>query len=119
MQLGNSNGVIVETYGWDKMQRKLAKLDILRELGLANMNISYGEDALEIAKALPLVEDIDLSRSLFPSLESLQFCCSLSNLRILRLNYNRFTSPFQLDGKNGCFDQVLPVTSLKNGFLSF
>jgi hypothetical protein len=93
------------------MQRKLAKLDSLRELGLANLNISYGGEIDEIAKALPLVEDIDLSRSLFPSLDSLRFCRSLSKLRILRLNYNRFTSPFQLSGESECFDQVLFTVS--------
>jgi hypothetical protein len=95
VQLGSSNGVVVNTYGWEKMQDKLSKLENLRELGLSNMNISYGEGDQVIAEALPLVEDIDLSRNLLPSLDSVAHICRLlGNLAILRLNYCRFVSPF-------------------------
>lgn len=112
VQLGNSNGVVVKTYGWDKMQKRLSNLENLRELGLANMNIAYGEGSDIIANALPLVEDIDLSRNLISNLTSVaDICCNLSNLRILRLNYCRFSSPFLVSrNADSCLKQVSILT---------
>jgi hypothetical protein len=89
------------------MQRKLAQIDLLRELGLSDMRISFGVDTDEIAKSLPLVEDIDLSRNLLSSLEVVaDICWKLQNLKILRLNYCRFTSPFEIRSKDKYLSQV-------------
>lgn len=84
------------------MQRKLAKLDNLKELGLADMCIRHAIEGKDIHDSLPLVEDVDLSRNLFPDLDAIgQLCQELKNLRILRLNYNRIASPMKLDKLKG------------------
>ncbi|KAJ3371209.1 hypothetical protein HDU91_005543 [Kappamyces sp. JEL0680] len=90
VSLGSSNGVRVETVGWEKMQKKLERLDVLREIGLNNANVAFGEGSI-ISTALPLVEDVDLSRNLLSGIEAVaDICVHLPNLRILRLNHNRF-----------------------------
>ena len=97
------------------MQRKLAQIDLLRELGLSDMCISFGVDTDEIAKSLPLVEDIDLSRNLLSSLEVVaDICYKLQNLKILRLNYCRFTSPFEIRSKDKYLSQVSTKSLFSN-----
>lgn len=88
--LGNSNNVIVETVGWEKMERKLSKLDCLKEVGLVEAEIAFGEP--EIADICPNVEDLDLSRNLFSNLAQIgQICKTLPLLKVLRLSRNRFS----------------------------
>lgn len=90
--LGGSNGIVVETVGWEKIQRKLACLDSLVEVGMSDMMIGYGGEGID--KTCPLVEDIDLSRNLFADLEDVaEICKDLTKLRILRLSFNRFRIP--------------------------
>jgi Leucine-rich repeat (LRR) protein len=112
ISLGSSNGVLVETVGWDKIQKRLQKLDEIKEIGLNNMGVSWGELGA-IHQTCPLVEDVDLSKNLLSSLTSVaEICHQLPNLRILRLNHNRFTTPLVLEPKSNQdnFTQVEVLT---------
>ncbi|KAJ3261403.1 hypothetical protein HK103_006011 [Boothiomyces macroporosus] len=92
MKWGNK---VVETVGWNKMNAKISNLKELREVGLAGLNIQEKGDALD----LPNVEDLDLSRNLFQSMEVIQdIVKDLPNIQILRLNRNRLLFDLVSDG---------------------
>lgn len=86
----------VETVGWEKMQSKLSKLDKLVIVGLAGSNVLHEPNPDLITNVCPSIEDLDLSRNLFTSLDQVASICQhLKKLEIIRLNRNRFFS-FQM-----------------------
>jgi hypothetical protein len=87
----------VQMIGWEKMESKLARLELLMEVGLSNMRI-VGEPFPGLVQGTcPSVTDLDLSKNLFTNLSDVaKICCELKNLEILRLNHNRFHVPTQL-----------------------
>jgi Leucine-rich repeat (LRR) protein len=87
----------VQMIGWEKTESKLARLELLMEVGLSNMRI-VGEPFVGLVQATcPRVTDLDLSKNLFADLSDIaKICNELKYLEILRLNHNRFRVPSQL-----------------------
>ena len=82
--------VKVEMYGFDKIAKKQKQYSKLEIIGLADMRISK---AGELNDLLPLVVDLDLSKSLFANWADIaDVCRQLPQLESLRLNFNRINS---------------------------
>ncbi|KAL4212034.1 hypothetical protein AB4K20DRAFT_1890136 [Rhizopus microsporus] len=94
--LGGNKQIVVETYGFEKVQRTMRQLERLTVVGLAEMLISSAGSPEEISKANLAIEDLDLSRNLISSWEELEkIALQLPKLTILRLNQSRLISPQQ------------------------
>ncbi|KAJ2997717.1 hypothetical protein HDV02_005187 [Globomyces sp. JEL0801] len=79
---------LFETIGWEKMKSKLSQLGNLKEISLARLGVSHKGNTDLPCKS---IEDADLSHNLFSVFSEISGICEdLPNLRILRINYNRF-----------------------------
>ncbi|KAI8810631.1 hypothetical protein BJ742DRAFT_799563, partial [Cladochytrium replicatum] len=112
LHFGGDSKIEVETLGWEKMARKLARLDVLREVGLSGQAIAfattsgrkatlYGGSSTvgkgRIKECCPRIEDLDLSRNLLNKWTDVaEICAELQNLKSLRLSNNRFQPLFPL-----------------------
>ncbi|KAI9144143.1 hypothetical protein BKA69DRAFT_1054885 [Paraphysoderma sedebokerense] len=95
---GNRN-ILVETYGFEKITKKQSNLDKLVEVSLVNFDICQADPETDIEATVPRIQELDLSRNLFSNWSTVgKICCGLKDLRILRLNHNRFCPlPPQID----------------------
>ncbi|KAK7038108.1 tubulin-specific chaperone E [Favolaschia claudopus] len=94
--LGSSNGAIeVEAVDLDKIRRKFANLDRLREVSLDNEYIArYDEPPGTIRSTCPSVRGLDLTASLISSWDLIAaICVELPALQRLSLNRNRLEFP--------------------------
>lgn len=100
---GSWGGKVVELIGWDKVARKQARLDALTEVSVAGLDCIAGsdEDIERIGEELPRVAELDVSRTLFPSLDSLGLVVArLPSLESLRAGANLFDE-LSCDPANG------------------
>ncbi|RCI07047.1 hypothetical protein CU098_013582 [Rhizopus stolonifer] len=87
LYLGGNKQIVVETYGFEKIQR-------LKVVGLAEQLVQSADAPDQISEAKLTIEDLDLSRNLISDWETVSLIASqLPQLVILRLNHLRFTSP--------------------------
>ncbi|RKP06340.1 hypothetical protein THASP1DRAFT_31841 [Thamnocephalis sphaerospora] len=90
LSLGGDSKVVVETVGWDKLNREQSQLDRLRVAGLIRQGILFADAPGEIAETAPAIVDLDLSENLFTSWEVIvDICRELKHLEQLELNTNR------------------------------
>ncbi|KAI8387323.1 hypothetical protein BD560DRAFT_382107 [Blakeslea trispora] len=96
LYFGGNKQIVVETYGFEKIQRFQSDLSRLRVVGLAEQLIESAGAPKQIADAHLNIEDLDLSRNLISDWETVSAIASqLPKLKILRLNHLRFTTPPQ------------------------
>ncbi|KAI8985852.1 hypothetical protein BDB01DRAFT_786539 [Pilobolus umbonatus] len=82
--------VMVETYGFNKIQRNQRKLNTLTVVGLAEQYISSAGYPDEISNEHLIIEDLDLSRNLLSDWNTIStIIAQLPHLRIIRLNHLR------------------------------
>ncbi|KAI9592480.1 hypothetical protein BDF19DRAFT_425294 [Syncephalis fuscata] len=87
----NNSSTIIETVGWDKINKQQSQLDKLKIVGLSMQNIIRADPAGEIAQIAPIIADLDLSSNLFNHWDVVASICSeLVHLTELKLNGNRF-----------------------------
>ncbi|PHH85337.1 hypothetical protein CDD83_575 [Cordyceps sp. RAO-2017] len=88
------SGKVAEEMGFDKVRRKLARLDELRVVLLDGMRVASAVDEADgarVAETCPSIAQLDLSRNLLERLGPvLDICAELPALRHLSLNGNRF-----------------------------
>ncbi|KAL8336311.1 hypothetical protein RB601_000228 [Gaeumannomyces tritici] len=88
------SGKVAEEVGFDKVRRQQARLDELRVAIVDGAQVDRAEDAgagSSVAEVCPRISQLDLSRNLLPSLATVAaICAQLPDLRILRLDGNRF-----------------------------
>ncbi|KAG0194446.1 hypothetical protein DFQ28_011247 [Apophysomyces sp. BC1034] len=83
---GGNRQLMVETVGFDKVQRQQRHLNTLTIVGLAEQLIANAGPEKAISDAGLILEDLDLSRNLLPDWETIADIVSqLPHLRILRL----------------------------------
>lgn len=91
---GGNEAIKVETVGWSKIHQKQKNVHAIKEVGLAGCHIVClsHQPFEDIHQQLCInVEDLDLSKNLFVSLQSVaEITGHLSELQSLRLNHNRF-----------------------------
>ncbi|KAK9773678.1 putative HotDog domain-containing protein [Seiridium cardinale] len=95
------SGKVAEEVGFQKIQRKQANLAELKFVLLDGTRIAcpYAEGDQRIGETCPKAFELDLSRNLFTSLETVVHICSeLPGVRNLRLNGNRFQDVSQDEG---------------------
>ncbi|KAK6062534.1 CAP-Gly domain-containing protein [Seiridium cupressi] len=95
------SGKVAEEVGFQKIQRKQANLAELKFVLLDGTRIAcpYAEGDQRIGETCPKAFELDLSRNLFTSLETVvRICSELPGVRNLRLNGNRFQGVFQDEG---------------------
>ncbi|KAI9282280.1 hypothetical protein BY458DRAFT_583583 [Sporodiniella umbellata] len=93
---GGNKNLVVETYGFGKVQKSLRKLSSLSVVGLAEELICSAGSPDEIAKAQLTIEDLDLSKNLIGDWETVATIVSqLPQLQILRLNQLRIATPIE------------------------
>ncbi|KAI9264302.1 hypothetical protein BDA99DRAFT_508948 [Phascolomyces articulosus] len=91
---GGNKNLVVETVGFDKVQRKQSQLNSLTVVGLANLYVGSAGVPGEIIANNFRIRDLDLSKSLIRCWDTLADIVSqLPSLYILRLNYCRLESP--------------------------
>ncbi|OBZ91102.1 Tubulin-specific chaperone E [Choanephora cucurbitarum] len=94
LYFGGNKQIVVETYGFEKIQRFQSDLSKLKVVGLAEQLIQFAGEPQQIADAKLNIEDLDLSRNLISDWETVSNIASqLPKLTILRLNHLRFTTP--------------------------
>ncbi|RPB28447.1 RNI-like protein [Terfezia boudieri ATCC MYA-4762] len=86
-------GKVVQEIGFDKIRQKLRKLKELRIVLVDGLQIAKEDPVELITETCPEIEDLNLSRNLFDSLQSVEVICrALPKLRSLRISGNRFSS---------------------------
>ncbi|KAG2220549.1 hypothetical protein INT45_004155 [Circinella minor] len=91
---GGNKNLVVETVGFDKVQRKQSQLNSLTVIGLANLQVGSAGIPGEIIAHNFRIRDLDLSKSLIRCWDTLADIVSqLPSLSILRLNFCRLESP--------------------------
>ncbi|TFK76354.1 hypothetical protein BDN72DRAFT_830912 [Pluteus cervinus] len=93
--LGSSDGAIeVEAVDLDKVRRKLAALERLREVSLDNESVAKADLPGTVSRTCPSIRGLDLSFNLFPTWEVIaQITAELPQLDRLALNRNRLQVP--------------------------
>lgn len=78
---------IVEEVGFEKIRQQLAQLQELKIVIVDGLQIAYArKDGRTIKETCPKIQELDLSRNLFETLqEIMRICIELENLRSLRL----------------------------------
>ncbi|CAO3616259.1 unnamed protein product [Cunninghamella echinulata] len=91
---GGNKNIVVETVGFEKVERKQSRIGALKIVGLSNNKIvSVGEDQV-IAKANLSIEDLDLSKNIFNDWDTVANITSqLPQLKTICLNYIRLLPP--------------------------
>ncbi|KAJ3226620.1 hypothetical protein HK099_004500 [Clydaea vesicula] len=112
-----SNQIEVETIGWEKVLKKLADVNKLKEVGLSNSFIKY-KGSKNLDTVLKMVNDLDLSKNLFNDfVEVATITKELKTLISLRLNYNKF-KPLSQFFVNNEFENI-KILGLNNTKLSW
>ncbi|CAO0790916.1 unnamed protein product [Mucor circinelloides] len=92
LYFGGNKQIVVETYGFDKIQKAQRQLNNLKVVGLAEQLISSA--GTNIKDAHLIIEDLDLSRNLISRWETVvDIASQLSQLNTLRLNQSRLACP--------------------------
>ncbi|KAF8458977.1 hypothetical protein BGX38DRAFT_1084780 [Terfezia claveryi] len=85
-------GKVVQEIGFDKIRQKLRKLKELKIALVDGFQIAKEDPVELITETCPEIEDLNLSRNLFDSLQSVEVICrGLPKLRSLRISGNRFS----------------------------
>ncbi|PHH80081.1 hypothetical protein CDD80_2923 [Ophiocordyceps camponoti-rufipedis] len=85
-----SGGKVAEEVGFDRVRRRLARLEDLKVVILDDMSIAYAGEG-SVADTCPAIAHLDLSRNLLERVEPVvDICAQLPALRRLGLNGNRF-----------------------------
>ncbi|KAF8476238.1 hypothetical protein BDZ91DRAFT_844867 [Kalaharituber pfeilii] len=93
-------GKVVQEIGFEKIRQRLRKVKELKIVMLDGLQISKADSEELIIKTCPNIEELDLSRNLFESLQIVsEFCRCLPKLRALRISGNRFASLKVTPGK--------------------
>ncbi|KAG0748493.1 hypothetical protein G6F62_001211 [Rhizopus arrhizus] len=93
---GGNKNLVVETYGFGKVQRSLRQLSNLTIVGLAEEMISSAGPNNDILDSQLMIEDLDLSMNLIADWETvIGIVSQLPQLKILRLNQLRLAAPMQ------------------------
>ncbi|KAI8145852.1 hypothetical protein BJV82DRAFT_602482 [Fennellomyces sp. T-0311] len=91
---GGRKDLVVETVGFEKVQRKQSQLSRLTVVGLADLQVGLAGPPGDIAKHNFQIRDLDLSKNLVRSWDTLaDIVIQLEKLTILRLNHCRIESP--------------------------
>ncbi|KAF2088772.1 tubulin-specific chaperone E [Saccharata proteae CBS 121410] len=118
------SGKVAEEVGFDKIRRRLADLHELRIVLLDGLCIrrdtsSGSETASDIKDTSPKIRELDLSRNLFEQWREIAAICSqLEDLRILRVDGNRFIDTSLESSTPSPFSKVASL-SLENTLLSW
>ncbi|GAN02016.1 tubulin-specific chaperone E [Mucor ambiguus] len=92
LYFGGNKQIVVETYGFDKIQKAQRQLNNLKVVGLAEQLISSAGTSIRDAHLT--IEDLDLSRNLISNWETASDIVSqLPQLTTLRLNQSRLACP--------------------------
>ncbi|KAF8542704.1 hypothetical protein BDD12DRAFT_728107 [Trichophaea hybrida] len=84
---------VFEEVGFDKIIKKLSRLQELKIILLDGLGIDRVDDIAIIRATCPNIEELDISRNRFERLEDVALVCSaLLKLKSLRLSGNRFSS---------------------------
>ncbi|CAO3703797.1 unnamed protein product [Rhizopus stolonifer] len=93
---GGNKNLVVETYGFGKVQRSLRQLSSLTIVGLAEEMIASAGPPNDISEAQLMIEDLDLSMNLIANWETIADITSqLLQLKTLRLNQLKLAAPTQ------------------------
>ncbi|CAO3608649.1 unnamed protein product [Cunninghamella blakesleeana] len=94
LYFGGNKNIVVETVGFEKVERKQSRIGALKIVGLSNNKISSAGNDQEIAKANLSIEDLDLSKNIFNDWNSVaKITNQLSQLKTICLNYIRLLPP--------------------------
>ncbi|KAI8636733.1 CAP Gly-rich domain-containing protein [Parasitella parasitica] len=92
LYFGGNRQIVVETYGFDKIQKAQRQLNSLKVVGLAEHLISSA--GTNIKEAQLTIEDLDLSRDLIADWDTVfDIISQLPHLKTLRLNQSRLSCP--------------------------
>ncbi|KAF9527024.1 hypothetical protein CPB83DRAFT_748494, partial [Crepidotus variabilis] len=118
--LGSSAGAIeVEAVSLDKIRRKFARLDHLREISLDNANIVRGDSNGSISQTCPNIRGLDLSQNLLSSWEVVaQITREMPLLERLALNRNRLQLPSCSESLLDAFQKISEI-QLNNTLLTW
>ncbi|KAJ1967472.1 hypothetical protein H4R35_006700 [Dimargaris xerosporica] len=92
LRLGDT-ALPIEACGWVQTQARMAHIDQLAGISLANAQVASLDHPKLIHKLCPLAEELNLSSNLLTNwAEVTELLAALPQLRTLRLNYNRLQS---------------------------
>ncbi|KAG0267327.1 hypothetical protein DFQ27_008887 [Actinomortierella ambigua] len=110
MYLEGSN-IKIELFDFERVREKQRNLSELTSISLNGSLLARAGDPEEARKALPKVEDLDVSSTLISSWSTVsQICGALPKLEILRVNRNRFVPLTETPMFGNAFQNVRVLT---------